>query len=132
LLAFLTLLLLALLLCPILLVVASAFTTTRYMAFPPQGFTLRWFYEVLHSRDYVDAFLYSLGIAATTTIISTLLGGLVALALVRYRFPGRSAVNALVLSPLISPHVLMGVALLQWSQLQNSRRIYGSGMSSAL
>jgi putative spermidine/putrescine transport system permease protein len=84
LLAFLTLLLLALLLCPILLVVASAFTTTHYMVFPPQGFTLRWFDEVLHSRDYIDAFLYSLGIAATTTIISTLLGGLVALT----DFPG--------------------------------------------
>jgi putative spermidine/putrescine transport system permease protein len=113
-LAVLTLVLLALLLCPILLIVASAFTTTQYMVFPPQGFTLRWFDEVLHSRDYVDAFLYSLGIAATTTIVSTLLGGLVALALVRYRFPGRGAVNALVLSPLILPHVLIGVGLLQW------------------
>ena len=109
-----TWLVLAMLLSPILLVFASAFGSTQYMVFPPQGFSLHWFGEALRSRDYVEAFWYSLTVAAATAAFSTMLGGLVALALVRHRFSGRAALNALVMSPLILPPLLIGVALLQW------------------
>ena len=56
----------------------------------------------------------SLGIAALTTIISVVLGTFVALALVRYRFPGRGPTNALVFLPLATPEVVLGAALLGW------------------
>jgi len=59
-----------------------------------------------------DAMLLSLEIAAISTIISTALGTLIALALIRYRFFGFSATNLLVLIPLTTPEIVLGASLL--------------------
>ncbi|HMG32262.1 MAG TPA: ABC transporter permease [Jiangellaceae bacterium] len=54
----------------------------------------------------------SLQIAALATIVSTVLGTLIALALVRYRFHGRSSTNVLIFMPMATPEVVMGASLL--------------------
>jgi putative spermidine/putrescine transport system permease protein len=106
--------LIALLLVPLAAIVATSFTTLSYVTFPPQGFTLRWYGEALGKQEFLDSFVLSLGIALVTAVLATALGAPVAVALVRYRFPGRDLVNAFFMSPLILPTVVIGIALLQF------------------
>jgi putative spermidine/putrescine transport system permease protein len=109
-----TYVLIALLMVPLAAIVATSFTTLSYVTFPPQGFTLRWYGEALGKQEFLDSFVLSLGIALVTALLATVLGAPVAVALVRYRFPGRDLVNAFFMSPLILPTVVIGIALLQF------------------
>jgi putative spermidine/putrescine transport system permease protein len=124
-----TYVLVALLMVPLAAIVATSFTTLSYVTFPPQGFTLRWYGEALHKQEFLDSFVLSLGIALVTAVFATALGAPVAVALVRYRFPGRDLVNALFMSPLILPTVVIGIALLQF---YNQLRIGSTAASLVL
>lgn len=97
---------------PSIVVVGSSFTRNDYLTFPPHGFTLRWYGVVLHESDWLSAGKRSLIVAAVVTPIALVLGAPVAYAVVRGRFPGRSALNAALLSPLVLPQVMLGLALL--------------------
>jgi len=101
----------AYLLAPILVIVVSAFGTTSYLVFPPQGFTLKWFSAALADPRYVDAFLTSLMVACGATLLSIGIGLPAAYALARYDFPGRRAVEAIVLMPLALPALVLSIAL---------------------
>lgn len=97
---------------PMIVVVATAFTTTNYPVFPPVGFTLRWFERFLSSAEFTDAMGRSAVLALASTIIASVLGTLSALALTRWRGRGQQAVNALMLSPILFPTIVLGLALL--------------------
>lgn len=77
-----------------------------------EGFTLRHWAEPFKVTGLGDAVLNSLTIAFLSALFSTILGTLIALALVRYRFRGRSTTNLLLFLPMASPEVVMGSALL--------------------
>jgi len=96
---------------PLVVIVASSFGNTGYLAFPPRGFSLRWYGEALADPTYIDGFLVSLRLAGTVTIISSVAGVAAAFALVRGRFRGRATLEALFLSPLMLPGLVMAVAL---------------------
>jgi putative spermidine/putrescine transport system permease protein len=100
------------LLAPVLVVIATAFTTTGYPLFPPRGFTLRWFESVLASREFLEAMRLSAVLAAASTVIATVLGTLAALGLARGRFRGNQVVAAIFLSPIFFPAIVLGLALL--------------------
>jgi putative spermidine/putrescine transport system permease protein len=121
--------LVGLLMVPLAAIVATSFTTLSYVTFPPQGFTLRWYGEALHKQEFLDSFVLSLGIALVTAVLATALGAPVAVALVRHRFPGRDLMNALFMSPLILPTVVIGIALLQF---YNQLRIGSTAASLVL
>ncbi len=101
----------AYLILPILVVVAAPFGDTGYLAFPPKGFTLQWYSAALADTRYLGGFLTSLKIGVVTALISSVVGILAAYALTRYDFPGRSLVEALFLSPLILPTLVLAVGL---------------------
>lgn len=100
------------LLAPVLVVIATSITTTAYPVFPPRGFTLRWFTEVLGSPEYLEAMRVSAVLAGASTVIATALGTLAALGLARGQFRGKPAVAALFLSPIFFPAIVLGLALL--------------------
>ena len=100
------------LLAPIIVIVASSFGPTGYLAFPPQGFSLRWYAQALGGGDYLGPFQTSLTIALSVSILATIVGTLAAIGLVRFRFPGRELLAALFLSPLMLPTLVLAVALL--------------------
>lgn len=77
-----------------------------------QGFTLRYYRELFEIPDLTTALRNSLLIAAGSTVFATALGTLLALAISRYRFRGRSALNLLVFVPMATPEVAMGSSLL--------------------
>lgn len=77
-----------------------------------QGFTLDYYVKAAGNRSLIEAFTNSLVIALLATVISVVLGGLLALALHRFRFPGKPALEAANQLPIVVPEICMGVALL--------------------
>jgi putative spermidine/putrescine transport system permease protein len=101
------------LLAPIAIVLVFAVNPTPYIQFPPVGVSLRWFEKFLASRDFMNALGLSLEIAAMTTLAATLLGASAALALARGNLPMSRLITAVMLSPLMLPAILTGLALFQ-------------------
>jgi putative spermidine/putrescine transport system permease protein len=106
------LLILLYLVAPVIVVVATAFTTTAYPVFPPQGFTLQWFERFLGMPEFTEAVRRSALLAFSSTLVATALGTFSALSLARYRFRGREAISAFMLSPILFPTIVFGLALL--------------------
>jgi putative spermidine/putrescine transport system permease protein len=100
------------LLAPVIVVVATAFTTTAYPVFPPRGFTFRWFDAFLGNADFLESVRISAILALASTAIACVLGTAAALGLARPRVRGRSALAALFLSPIFFPAIVLGLALL--------------------
>lgn len=107
----------AFLLAPILVVVVVSFGDAAFLQFPPQRLSLRWYRDVTEYPDFVASFWLSLVLAAATTAVSGLVGTLGAFALARHRFAGRALLSALVMSPLVLPGMVTGIALLQFFSL---------------
>ena len=78
------------------------------------GFTLDHWRNVFGLPDLNDALFTSLRLAALATLISTVIGTLMALALVRYEFFGRRTTNFLIVIPMATPEVVMGASLLSF------------------
>ncbi len=100
-------------LAPLLVTVAISVSDTAYVVFPPQGFTMNWYLKVLQDDDFLASLSFSSGLAVATTFAALLLGVPAAFAIARHQFPGRAAASAALLSPLIFPVLITGVALLQ-------------------
>jgi spermidine/putrescine transport system permease protein len=77
-----------------------------------QGFTLDHYRNLFDFPDLTVALRNSLLIALGSALVATVLGTLIALALTRYRFRGRSAVNLFIFVPMATPEIVLGVALL--------------------
>ena len=101
------------LLFPIAVIIAFSFNDTRSrFNFVWQGFTLEYWADPFGFPGLGEAFANSLVVATLSTIVATALGTLMALALVRYQFRAREAVNFFIFLPLASPEVVLGAALL--------------------
>jgi putative spermidine/putrescine transport system permease protein len=96
------------------MIVASSFTATSFISFPPEGFSLRWYRAILDRSQFAAALRLSLILAACTGAISGCLGLLAAVGLHRARFAGRDVVVQFLNVPLVVPAVVLGIALLQW------------------
>ena len=97
---------------PILLLPIFAFNDSQIIAFPLQGFTSRWFEELVTIQALRDAVGTSLFIAVTTAVLSTVLAICAARATARFRFPGKAAILGLIMLPLVLPEIIVAVALL--------------------
>ena len=103
----------AYMLIPIGVIAAFSFNDPegRYN-FTWSGFTFDHWKDPFAVEELTDALIVSLELAAVATVISTILGTLIALALVRYEFFGRKAANLLIVIPTATPEVVIGAALL--------------------
>ena len=103
----------AYMLIPIVLIIVFSFNDPAgKFNFTWEGFTLQHWEHPFGISELTDALMVSLRLAALATIISTVLGTLIALALVRYEFLGRRASNFLIVIPMATPEVVIGAALL--------------------
>jgi spermidine/putrescine transport system permease protein len=101
------------LLVPIAIVILFSFNDTKSrFNFEWQGFTLKHWEKPGGPEGLLDAMQNSLEIGVLSTIGATILGTLMALALVRYSFRGRGATNFFIFLPLASPEVVLGASLL--------------------
>jgi putative spermidine/putrescine transport system permease protein len=100
-------------LAPLVVVCLVAFTPENTLSLPWHGFSLRWFRAVFERADFIQSFYNSLILAVVAATLATLIAVPAALAITRYRFPGRDFLNGLFLSPIIIPHLVLGVAMLR-------------------
>jgi putative spermidine/putrescine transport system permease protein len=101
------------LLTPIVVVIVSSLSGSAFMSFPPREFSFASYRAI--SPDYIKSLYLSLAVAGLATLISVILGVPAALALSRGQFPGKGVVNAICLSPLTVPALVIGVGLYQFS-----------------
>jgi putative spermidine/putrescine transport system permease protein len=99
-----------LILVPVALVFWISFFSTSFLAFPPPGYSLHWYRELLYRTSFVDAAALSLEIALISTVISVFTGLAASLALVRLR-RGRELLQTFYLSPLTVPTIVTGIAI---------------------
>ena len=84
---------------PILVVLMLAFNSSQFGGFPIEGFSFRWFVKLYENEAITRAFRTSLLLGSLTAVISTTLGILAALALVRYEFRGKNLITTFLIAP---------------------------------
>jgi putative spermidine/putrescine transport system permease protein len=97
-------------LLPIVFVVWLSFFAQEIPAFPPQGYSLRWFGAVFEHRQFVSGFITSLQVGITATVIGLALGVPAALVLARRSAGAGGALGQLLLLPLVVPGIVLGTA----------------------
>ena len=97
---------------PILFIPIFSFNSGVYVKFPLEGFTFRWYADLLRREPLQQAFWNSVTVAAVVSLACTLIAVPAALAIARYRMPGKAPVVSFMMLPLVLPGLIMGVALL--------------------
>lgn len=99
---------------PIAILVIFSFTRDEF-GVRWTGFTLDWYIRLFNNERLMGAALNTLYVAFASTVASTILGTLLALAMERYRFRGKGATEGLLYLPIVIPEIVMAVALLAFS-----------------
>ncbi|MGI8549839.1 MAG: ABC transporter permease [Dehalococcoidia bacterium] len=105
------------LLAPILTITAGALTASDFVVFPPQGITLRWYLSIFDQPEFLNSLWLSLLVAAAAATTATVIGLMVAIALVRYPSRFDRLLWASVLSPVMFPTVVLGLAFLEFYRM---------------
>ncbi|HMN85665.1 MAG TPA: ABC transporter permease [Bauldia sp.] len=101
------------LLLPVVVGIAMSFDARSFLGpFPPKALSLRWYERFFSDPVFMRGLRVSVLLAVAATLVSTVIGVAAAVGLDRGRFPGRDALVALFLSPLIVPAVVIGFAML--------------------
>jgi spermidine/putrescine transport system permease protein len=101
----------AFLFAPIVVLIIFSFNSSR-RNFVWQGFTTDWYPRLFGNTDLIDALMVTLQVAAIAVVGSTILGALLGLGLARLRFRGSGATETLILLPMVTPEIIMGISLL--------------------
>jgi putative spermidine/putrescine transport system permease protein len=114
------------LMTPLMVTVAVSLGSSSVFTLPPPDWSLRWYERLANTRGLMPALLTSLQVAAFSTAVALALGTLCAIALVRGRFPGREAIATFLVSPLMLPGLVIGIAMLQGFKAIGLREAYSS------
>jgi putative spermidine/putrescine transport system permease protein len=96
---------------PIFIIIPISFSESRFLEFPPKGFSLQWYDKYFSSRNWTSATLRSFEVGILTTLFATILGTLSSFALVRGDFHGKRLIYGAILSPLITPVIITAIAI---------------------
>ncbi|WP_247005408.1 ABC transporter permease [Halorientalis litorea] len=97
---------------PLLVVVATAFSASGAVAFPPARLSTRWFGALLERPAWLQSVLNSLLVAGGTAVVSMLVGVAAALGVRQLDGPRRTAIVGLTVLPLFVPGIIIGIVLL--------------------
>jgi len=97
---------------PAMVVLATSFSPSATLEFPPSGFSLRWYEKAALYPDFRIALYNGLIVMGFASTLALVVGSAVAFLISRYRFTGRSALEAVLSSPLIIPHFTTGFGFL--------------------
>ena len=114
------------LLAPLFITVLVSFTSSSIYTLPPPEWSLRWYEGLARKSGLTDAVWLSVNLALASTFVSLVLGTAAAVAVVRGSFPGRESIATFVVSPLMMPGLVVGVALLQFFRGVGLRDAYVS------
>ncbi|WP_025683947.1 ABC transporter permease [Paenibacillus maysiensis] len=113
-LGFFSLLVFIFLLGPLLIISVTSFEPGTVLKFPPQGFSLHWYQNIFEVDLFMSTFKTSIVVSLLGNILALLIGMPAAYALSRFSFNGKDALNALFLSPLLIPGIVLGFTLLRY------------------
>jgi spermidine/putrescine transport system permease protein len=115
----------AFLFAPIVVLIVFSFNDSR-RTFVWRGFTTEWYGKLFANEDLLAAVGVTLQVAAVAVVVSTVIGALLGLGLARLRTRGRGATETLILLPMVTPEIVMGLSLLLFFlQLFDSRGSFG-------
>jgi putative spermidine/putrescine transport system permease protein len=99
------------LIAPSLIVIPMSFSAGETLSFPPPGYSLRWYENFFTQPEWQSAARNSVIVAVLTTIVATVLGTGVSIALMRGSVPARNLVTSIFLTPMIVPVIVTAVAV---------------------
>src|SRR6266705_6802965 len=100
------------LLLPAVVVTLAAFNGRAILSFPPETWSWRWFVKAIAYEDFQAGFRNGLIVTAWASSIALVVGAAFALALERYEFRFKRALETVLLSPLVVPHFTVGLGFL--------------------
>ncbi|MGY3586960.1 putative spermidine/putrescine transport system permease protein [Bradyrhizobium sp. USDA 4341] len=106
------LVIIAFLVLPAAVVTIAAFNDKPILSFPPQTWSWRWFGRALAYEDFRQGFFNGLIVTAWSSTIALCVGGMFAFVIDRYKFPLKSAIEGILISPLVIPHFTVGLGFL--------------------
>jgi spermidine/putrescine transport system permease protein len=97
---------------PVLLILMFSFNDNLFAIFPLKGFTLNAYEQLAADTKLLAAVKNSVTVGVCVAVISTTFGLLAAMAVTRYRLPGKGPLVGTIMLPLVIPSIILGVALL--------------------
>jgi putative spermidine/putrescine transport system permease protein len=101
------------LLTPLVVTVAVSFGSSSVFTLPPPDWSLKWYARIATTKGLAPSLVTSVEIATLSTVIALVLGTLCTVALVRGQFASREAISTFLVSPLMLPGLVIGIAMLQ-------------------
>ncbi|WP_312170384.1 ABC transporter permease [Stutzerimonas kunmingensis] len=98
------------LIVPVLVIVPLSFNSGSFLVYPLQGFSMRWYEALFSSADWMRSLKNSMLIAPAATFLAVVLGTLAAVGLTRAEFRGKALLMTVLISPMVVPVVIIGVA----------------------
>ena len=125
--------LILLLYLPIALLFLFSVNSDASLSFPITRLTLDWYHKLFAADAVLRAARNSILVALGSSLAATILGTMVAILMLRYRFRGQSVIVALAVLPLIVPYVVLGVALLiLFSVMHIDRSLWTVGIAHSV
>ena len=98
---------------PMIFIPLFSFNTGAVVAFPLEGFGLKWYVQLFNTPEVGHALMNSLKVALPASIISTIVAIFACRALTRYKLPLKNSLTAPIMLPLFLPDIMMGLSILQ-------------------
>jgi putative spermidine/putrescine transport system permease protein len=99
-------------LLPLVVIIPTSFGTRQVVQFPPTQFTTQWYATLLTEPEWGHSAFVSVVVATGATLLSGIFGLMASYSLVRFQFRGRTLLIAFLISPLVFPTVMYGIAML--------------------
>ena len=99
------------LVAPTLIIVPISFAEKKSLAFPPDGFSLQWYANLIRNPEWSNSILNSLQIATIVSVVATVIGTLAAIGIARMKSRGGGVIRAILITPMIVPGVVMAIGI---------------------
>ncbi len=96
---------------PLALMMAMSFKDANFIAFPIDSWTLDWYGKVIQDQQFIEASLYSVGIAVATTVFATIIGVWIALLISAENVRGKALIFALACLPAVVPGLINAISM---------------------
>lgn len=116
---------------PIVTLVWFSFTESRFLTYPIEAYSTKWYFELFADKDFLPALGNSALLACITMILATALGTGGAIAWIRLQFRLKRAFQVISFAPLLFPQLLLGVVMLLWFAVLGNWLDFSQGLWSA-
>ncbi|MFT8320929.1 MAG: ABC transporter permease [Bacillus sp. (in: firmicutes)] len=112
------------LLGPLLIISITSFEGGNILKFPPENYSLRWYENIFKVEMFLNTFKTSILVSLAGNLLALLIGVPAAYALSRFDFKGKNLVNAIFISPILIPGIVLGFSFLRYMVVTYQFSIY--------